>query len=307
MLYQQPIGGPVTPDLSGEFLSGGTVQALLIGTGFRYNVADRKPTVISGSVIPYPAQGGQAALSLGVAGDLSCTTEAVGGSIYFDFWHGIYYGGGNTPANAYIFGDYNGSAGTGLAAKHSGIGYRWGWFNGGTLEDSGEELAAGTLQTFVITRDTINGSQKIYRNGKLIFTSVASSVAMQANFTVGSVGRNQYPTFGCESSVLLAGRVRFRSLSENQVKRFSENPWQILLDPDEDEEALLAAVAKTKRALTLTSGNLSEVTDAQVGTGKKFAVLVGGVIQQRVTSEGLPIVIAQGQLRTLASDETLII
>jgi hypothetical protein len=62
------------------------------------------------------------------------------------------------------------------------------------------------------------------------------------------------------------------------------------------------------RALIVFSAGFAQVTDAQVGSGFKPIVLVGGTIQQRVTTEGLPIVLdAAGYLRTLKATETLIL
>lgn len=65
--------------------------------------------------------------------------------------------------------------------------------------------------------------------------------------------------------------------------------------------------AIARRALILAAGLLKEILDAQVGTGLKPIVLVGGGLQERVASEGTPVVVVNGKLKTLAADETLTI
>lgn len=64
------------------------------------------------------------------------------------------------------------------------------------------------------------------------------------------------------------------------------------------------------RAIVVTSGSLGEVTDAQLGTGKKPVVVYQGDLKERATIEGEPVVMSggQGTLRTLnaASEELLI-
>ncbi len=61
------------------------------------------------------------------------------------------------------------------------------------------------------------------------------------------------------------------------------------------------------RALLQKIGTISQIADAEVGTGKKPLVLVDGTIKERSASEGLPLVYdpaIQG-LRTLAGNELL--
>ena len=61
------------------------------------------------------------------------------------------------------------------------------------------------------------------------------------------------------------------------------------------------------RALIVISGVLRQITDAEVGTGKKPVVLLDGTLKERTASEGLPIVYDAGDLRTIASGEILLI
>lgn len=61
------------------------------------------------------------------------------------------------------------------------------------------------------------------------------------------------------------------------------------------------------RALVMVNNLITQITDALVGTGLKPLVLVNGVIQQRVASEGIPIVYDGNKMRTMSGTETLII
>lgn len=61
------------------------------------------------------------------------------------------------------------------------------------------------------------------------------------------------------------------------------------------------------RALLIKSGQLHQITDAEVGTGLKPLVLLAGEIKQRSASEGIPIVYDAGGLRTIAAGETLLL
>jgi len=61
------------------------------------------------------------------------------------------------------------------------------------------------------------------------------------------------------------------------------------------------------RAMLLKAAALSQITDAEVGTGKKPLVLLNGEVKERTASEGIPIVYDAGNLRTIAAGETLLI
>lgn len=62
-----------------------------------------------------------------------------------------------------------------------------------------------------------------------------------------------------------------------------------------------------RRALLHNAGGFSQITDAELGTGKKPLVLLNGEIKERAASEGIPIVYDAGNLRTIAAGETLLL
>lgn len=63
-----------------------------------------------------------------------------------------------------------------------------------------------------------------------------------------------------------------------------------------------------RRAVILRSSALCQILDSEIGTSLKPIVLLGGVLKQRGTTEGLPIVVnSDGNLRTLQSGESLLL
>jgi hypothetical protein len=227
MRYNQPQSGPFQPDLNGELLAGGKLLALIIGSGYSHNLADGEPLVKNGTLQRTAISQGLSVFNPLGGGDLSANIDAAGGSIVVDFWCGRFDLG--SPANPYLFGDYDGTNGTGLAARHPSIGNRWGYFEG-ALNDSGETLVDGTYYTFVVVRDTIAGTAKIYRDGVYKFTSAGAPV-FQGKFAVGSIGQNQYSSFGAETMTVLAGRIRFKAWDARMVASFTRNPWQLFQSP----------------------------------------------------------------------------
>lgn len=66
-------------------------------------------------------------------------------------------------------------------------------------------------------------------------------------------------------------------------------------------------VGPAPRAIIIQLGTMKQITDAEVATGKKPLVMLDGQIKERSASEGIPVVYDAGGLRTLASNETLLI
>ena len=60
------------------------------------------------------------------------------------------------------------------------------------------------------------------------------------------------------------------------------------------------------RALILTGGTLRVLPVGQENTGKKPIVLLDGNLKERVGSEGVPIILDAGALRTLGQGESLV-
>ncbi len=61
------------------------------------------------------------------------------------------------------------------------------------------------------------------------------------------------------------------------------------------------------RALYWTGTEIAEVTDALIGTGLKAIVLLDGVIKERAASEGVPLILLNGELFVLTAGYELII
>ena len=60
------------------------------------------------------------------------------------------------------------------------------------------------------------------------------------------------------------------------------------------------------RALIITDGTLRVLPVGQENTGKKPIVLLDGNLKERVGSEGVPIILDAGALRTLGQGESLV-
>lgn len=61
------------------------------------------------------------------------------------------------------------------------------------------------------------------------------------------------------------------------------------------------------RALVLENGRLAQIPTGQEGLGRKPIVIYQGTLKERTWSEGTPVVLDAGNLRTLTPDETLVI
>ena len=70
-----------------------------------------------------------------------------------------------------------------------------------------------------------------------------------------------------------------------------------------------SGVALTPRRALYWDGSLiREITDGLIGSGKKPIVLLNGRLRERAASEGIPVIVQNGQLRCLdSSTESLMI
>ena len=69
---------------------------------------------------------------------------------------------------------------------------------------------------------------------------------------------------------------------------------------------MMVGVQVSFRALILTGGTLRVLPVGQENTGKKPIVLLDGNLKERVGSEGVPIILDAGALRTLGQGESLV-
>src|SRR5450830_1263546 len=260
----QPQVGPLTVSRQCGLLQGAKLLALIVGSNIASNLVDGKPLSIAGTnVKPIPVPKGVCAANYLGQGDLSATgLEGIGGGVFVDFWYGYVYGGSVVPNYNYLFGDYDGTNGHGLAAHHAGIAGNWGYFDGSALNDSGEPLPLnGSLECFVVVRDTVAGTSKVYRNGVLKVTSASAPVLTSA-LAVGSLGPNQYSSYATESGTLLAGRLRYKAWDAAAVKSFTNGPWQLFQAPDEDDFVAVAGAAALAGAATGGATSTGSLTTA---------------------------------------------
>jgi len=97
-----------------------------------------------------------------------------------------------------------------------------------------------------------------------------------------------------------------RSLSSAEVKAWSDNPWQIYKNRSAVLASPVAVGSKMTPALYVNAQG--QIVQSPGGLGNvRPLVLYQGQMRIRLASEGIPLVLDQGKLRTLASDETLLI
>jgi hypothetical protein len=95
-----------------------------------------------------------------------------------------------------------------------------------------------------------------------------------------------------------------RVLSDDEIRQVSDNPYQLFqprLGMFLSKAAQQALIQR--RALGFNGPYLCELSQ---GSGKRPVVLLNGKLQERVDSEGAPVILDQGQLRTLGAAESLI-
>lgn len=207
-------------DPSSSFLSGRPLVVLVGGNP--NNLVTGKPLTVIGT-------DSKTVKSIGLAhannntGEIGATIEALGTNDYVDFWFG--HAVWDTSKEAfYIIGDYTGSAGTGVFIKHAQATNNVGIFNGVGLQNSGFLSVSGSRYCIVLVKNA--GTLSLYIDG-VLRTSVSAQSPAQSNWAIGNVGLNQGATFRTPAETFLAGRIGYTSWSPQQVKSFSDNPWQI--------------------------------------------------------------------------------
>jgi hypothetical protein len=296
---QQPNGRAINK--ASPLIASGKLIGLLNGNT-RTNLVDGSAAITAGNVgsltCPqgvgvYTPYGGT------TSGDLTITVEQGGGSAFTDFWYGYYYGGSGL-AYTYLFGDYNGTTGGGIASKHSGIGGNWGYFDGAGLTSSGEALTPGTLYCFVVTREVPGGPARIYLNGVLKLTTTIAQ-PLQTGFTVGSLGPNSYSSYSTESLTFLAGRIRYTGWNAAQVREFCANPWQLFKSPAReiftDSPLFPSKAVLLKTVVRTTQPQQSPQIDRSNLLGAKVIDCMLFNADRRTIVLGTPIVIGNGAIQ----------
>lgn len=148
----------------------------------------------------------------------------------------------------------------------------------------------------VVIRQIYNEEQALFLNGvkdPAVGNFIGSTLTLRAfgNYSGGPFN---------ETYMLL---MWDRALSDMEIKSISDNPYQIFLDSPRFIDVVAADIPVLYRAgLGLYNGAVVELNP---GSGHKPLVLLNNRIQERVSDEGIPLILDQGDLRTLLPGETL--
>jgi hypothetical protein len=257
--------------MSKEWTRDGVVDALFIGNNRWHSAHTEAKAQLNGSASIVRVNGMSAIEVAPLAGDVSVPMTD---QTQFDveFWYGTRMSGGS-GGYQYLWGNHDGTVGHCFAAAHTGIGARWGWYpgDGPSLVDSGETMLTNVPYLFVMTRDIMDNSITIWRNGQAMATYSAGGVRVNRDrFTIGSAGPN-LPSLAAGSRVFMAGRISRmrRGWRKEDVQAFSANPWQVL----EGERRITFQPAAAPSGVTGTLAASESGADTAALTGR---VLVKG-------------------------------
>lgn len=282
------------------------------------NIVSGRPLTVSGLHVPYRANvPGLSARFQHNAYRVTEVFEAIGTKPFVEFWIGYPSGSnfarGNTGEPGFATGSTNNSTGIAIGIgnirnaanpSHWGSLHMWAAASDGLVMCSaGEALVTDKLVCLVTVRRA--NSTELWRDGKLVATDTrAPSVVYGASgFIVGGFIED-LGYWTSNNDMVMAGRL-LAEWSPAEVRSFCANPWQLLKTGDELMSYIAAGLSK--RALIMSSGQLAEITDAQLGTNLKPLVIYNGDLRQRSVAEGSPLVLDAGTLRALASGETLLL
>lgn len=172
--------------------------------------------------------------------------------------------------------------------------------NGPTLV-SDSTYVIGNLYALVGTCDVSvdgdRGVQNFYVNG--IKQASAGAYA-------GPYGKStEYALIGSSGTSdthdTIAVMVWNRALTPDEARSISLNPYQVFMQ----RGSVLSAGATLIQQMGLSSylGTLQQLSS---GSGRKPLVLLNGELRERLATEGVPVVLEGGRLRTLKAGETLI-
>lgn len=180
-----------------------------------------------------------------------------------------------------------------------------GYFKGnhanGTLLLSDVPYTAGDVAMigFVTESNIASPYQRLYVNGKRQAATSASTLVWSKQPIAGGI----YDAYAGNSIDTLAVFGWNRPLADAEMAQMYTTPYQLF---DQRGQFLTAAQIAYQRALLLMAGNRVQIPDNLVGQGYKPLVLTpDGNVQQRVASEGTPLILDSTGMRTLASTETL--
>jgi len=145
-----------------------------------------------------------------------------------------------------------------------------------------------------------------FQNGTLIPGVALTGTPVTPTVSIAlRVGSRQTGTQLWNTGGLMLVVVWVRALTDAEMVSLADNPWQLF--KASSRRMWIPNTTATQRALIMVGAQITQIVDALVGTNNKPLVLYMGRIQQRVADEGVPLVLVNGNIRTLAANETLIL
>lgn len=152
---------------------------------------------------------------------------------------------------------------------------------------------------------TVNGTAyAIFQKGVKTAGTTLPSTALTPNSSIAIGVRSTQVQQWLVGGLMLVAMWN-RPLTDAEHASLSDNPWQLFKPAA--RRMLVPNTAVTQRALIMSGGVITQIVDALIGANKKPLVMYQGGVQERVASEGVPIVVVNGEIRTLAANETLLI
>jgi hypothetical protein len=230
-----------------------------------------------------------------------------------EFWVGYPSAGG--PSGAQNSGNPPPSFVTGSSSNQTGIymvrgtGYddggnrnSWGYLTlwASVFNQVQDVLTPGQYTVLMVVRRPT--SMEFWRDGRLVGTinRNAESIPGQSLICGAFITDNFWTT---TSDTLLAGRALIDPTTD-EVKAWCANPW-MLFDESAEGGDIEALVFKQLRAALYMNGEGYIMPRPAGSTEKPLVLMPTGEIQQRATTEGLPIILDGTELRTLRDSEDL--
>lgn len=294
-------------------------QALIVG-GIPTNLATGKPLTTAGTGAAKLAR--PVGLADSFRKNFYRVTEmlpAIGTQSFVEFWVGYVTADlgiqGSSNESAFLTGSSNNQTGIARAiGQNNAMGgerFYWGALTNPSdwskLSHGNGGLGLDTPHVLVTVRR--QDRFELWRNGELVRTIMQAAGNITASkFLVGSFIENTgyWPS---SSDMLLAGRA-IMELSADEVRQFSNDPWQLFADTEEDDEPLLRSVVNssiivTPAALLLSGGEVAIRVSRRVGVQPAALAVTGGDISlhaaRKLGVRSTSLTVSPGQVALKAS------
>ena len=180
--------------------------------------------------------------------------------------------------------------------------FRYAGYSGNASVSVGGQFAQGNTYCVAATYRR-NDAIRLFNNAKLVASNTVGDYALDTD-TVG-YGMWFARAGSSGNQVVMLSLAWDRALSPDEIRSMSDDSWQIMKQRTLPvyTQSIQGVIAKIRAALYM--GGQGYVMQSPGGLSVKPLVLVNGSVRQRVASEGIPLVLDEGVVRTIGADETL--